>query len=650
MVDLVLGLELASFLAAVVALALRPTGRRAAVALVLGSLLVASATWGRERRLEAETTSREALAAALPQAGQETGYVSSDTCRACHPGEYQSWHRTFHRTMTQAATPAAVRGRFEGVKLERAGWTYHLERRGEEFWVEMVDPDWERVNRMRGAVPETSPNPPRVERRVVMTTGSHHMQTYWLESRFGNELVNFPFVYLFEAERWVPREDVFLRPPQADRFTDLWNDNCIECHSTRGVPGLTEKSEAFSTRAAELGIACEACHGPAAEHVAKNRNPLRRYGLRLAGEGDPTIVLPARLDSRRASETCGQCHGVWLSDARDWLASGHGFKPGEELEASRFPVLPAKNGNHARLKRLVEQEPQALDARFWLDGQVRVSGREFTAMAESPCFERGELSCLSCHSMHSAPPADQLSPGMEGDAACLQCHGAFAAKLEAHTHHAAASEGSHCMNCHMPHTTYGLLTAMRSHTVDSPNLAATLATGRPNACNQCHLDQTLAWTAEHLAAWYGQPSPELSPAEANVAAIPHAALTGDAGQRALAAWAMGWQPALEAAGTGWQGPFLAHLLNDPYAAVRYVAQRSLRRQSGFESLRYDFVGDPRHRAEARGAALDRWRTTPWQPTRFRGPQTLISPEGKLATEALATLAAQRNDRPIALGE
>ena len=53
--------------------------------------------------------------------------------------------------------------------------------------------------------------------------------------------------------------------------------------------------------------------------------------------------------------------------------------------------------------------------------------------------------------------AHQLRPRMEGNQACVQCHTAFEAKLEEHTHHRAMSTGSLCYNCHLPHTTYGLL-------------------------------------------------------------------------------------------------------------------------------------------------------------------------------------------------
>ena len=37
------------------------------------------------------------------------GYVTSETCRSCHPSQYDTWYGSFHRTMTQVATPDTVR-------------------------------------------------------------------------------------------------------------------------------------------------------------------------------------------------------------------------------------------------------------------------------------------------------------------------------------------------------------------------------------------------------------------------------------------------------------------------------------------------------------------------------------------------------------
>ena len=88
----------------------------------------------------------------------------------------------------------------------------------------------------------------------------------------------------------------------------------------------------------------------------------------------------------------------------------------------------------------------------------------------------------------------------------------------------------------MPHTTYGLLKAIRSHEIDSPSVQSTLSTGRPNACNLCHLNKSLAWTAEHLTSWYGESPVELSDDERTIAASVLWALRGDAAQRR---WSLG---------------------------------------------------------------------------------------------------------------
>ena len=115
-------------------------------------------------------------------------------------------------------------------------------------------------------------------------------------------------------------------------------------------------------------------------------------------------------------------------------------------------------------------------------------------------------------------------------------------RLTAHTKHRAESTGSRCYNCHMPYTSYGLLRALRSHRISSPSVAASVETGRPNACNQCHLDKTLAWTADRLAEWYNISVPPLEDDDRTLPASMIWLLRGDAGQRALMAWTLAAPP------------------------------------------------------------------------------------------------------------
>ncbi len=587
----------------------------------------------------------------LPTENRPGGFVRSETCRSCHPDQYTSWHRSFHRTMTQRATPEAVRGNFTNVTLTLDNEINYLTKRGEEFWVEMTDPDWKYVRllqadafrRGQGPEPRPEPNPPRVEKRITMTTGSHHMQAYWVAGEFGNQQFSFPFTYLFEEERWVPRNDVFMLPPNSPALQQVWNSNCIGCHSTAGQPKQDPRTHVLNTRVAENGIACESCHGPAEDHIRANSNPLRRYALHRRATNDVTITNPTRLSSKKSSEVCSQCHAARYNTKQgEWLMEGFDYWHRDDISSAR-PLTPGKElqmlNDPDDLRQAAKR--QSLSGYFWPDGMIRVSGREYNGLVDTPCFQRGEMSCLSCHSMHKSNPDDQLARGMEGNTACLQCHGDYAKKLTQHTHHAANSAGSLCYNCHMPHTTYGLLKAIRSHQITSPSVKSSLDTGRPNACNLCHLDQTLAATAKRLNEWYGQSIPWMNADFTNTPASAVWLLRGDAGQRALIAWHMGWEPARQASGTNWLVPYLAETLDDPYSVVRYIGQRSLKRLPGYERLGYDYISPPTARLRVKSEILQNWDS-----------QFLPAEEGAkvLTPQQMSRLLQRRDHRSMELLE
>jgi predicted CXXCH cytochrome family protein len=541
-----------------------PSTRLLAAALVV-STAAGHALWA--ARTARQARSVEALRKSVPQPHTDRGYVSSDPCRACHPSEYATWHRSYHRTMTQTASAATVRAPFAGETLVADdGRSYHLRRHDDELWVDISGV---------GA------------RRIGMMTGSHHMQAFWIPGGQGNEQIEFPFTYLFDDQRWVARRDVFLVGREYAKDPSMWNRICVECHVTGGQPRFDPSSGVPESRVAELGIACEACHGPAQAHVTANASPWRRTTLHQSAAGDPTIVNPARLPAARASEVCGQCHGIGCPPD-GWMQDGLRYRPGQRLRDSK-PILELATLDKSACRRQIAADASFAPSRYWSDGMVRVSGREYNGLIESPCFQRGTLGCLSCHSMHQSDPNWQLAQERDGNAACTQCHRAIGEKLAAHTHHRAGSTGSTCYNCHMPHTTYGLLRAMRSHQISVPRVQASLDTGRPNACNLCHLDRTLAWTSAALQRWYGTTPPRLSDEQRTVAASVLEVARGEAGVRVLIAWSMGWPAARAASSSAWMAPYLIELLDDEYAAIRYVAARSLRALPGFEDFRYDYV-------------------------------------------------------------
>jgi len=588
------------------------------------------------------------------------GYVASGTCRACHPREYATWHASFHRTMTQVPTPGSVLGRFDGSQFDIDGKRYRLFREGDAFFAE-----WRRINQ-RGKSPQRT-----VRRRLVLMTGSHHDQMYWYATvGRGRALRQLPLDYSLRLRRWIPAQSTYLAPPgkQPGHPVGEWNRVCSKCHS---VDPQMRKDEdgAMDTRVAEFGIACEACHGPAERHVQLNRDPLHRYVRHLSADGDASIVQPAKLDSKRSSEACGQCHGIWMmGDELD------GYRPGMDIHARRIfvrskyleddyqPIDDADRSRQLAVVAAVRADPGFFASTFWSDGMVRVSGREYSALLESPCFQRGEISCVSCHDLHrstSDPRSveqwrdDQLGPEKTGNAACTSCHPELGGDgLTAHTRHAPGSAGSLCYNCHMPFTVYGIQKAHRSHTVSNPSVDESLATGRPNACNQCHLDRTLAWTANQLEQRHGIAAPPVTGDDADVAAGVLWVLRGDAGQRALGAWSMGWDAARAASGaTGpsdWMIPYLAQLLDDPYDSVRAVALMALRKHSGLADFDYDFVGSRTQRRNAVKRARASFVRA--SASTFDGSNLLLDPSGKIDTDRFEGLLHERDDRPVDIRE
>ena len=375
-------------------------------------LVVAGCALGVSIAVALDPVPIESRVADRPIEVADDGFVSSDTCRSCHPAEYASWHHSFHRTMTQVATPETVRADFDGVVVaETAGAPMRLERRGDEFWAEFDDPGWEGPPAER----------PRITRRVVMITGSHHQNIYWYATGHDRALNVLPAVYLLDEARWVPRSAVVLHPPgQGVATTDgHWNAICIACHTTRGRTGFDTPfgsapiaAQSVDTTVAELGIACESCHGPAAEHVRVNRNPLRRYARYGGDAGDPTVVQPARLDPARSAEVCGQCHGIWTfrdaADERVANEQGLPYRPGDVLRETRFVAQPKVNGGSPPMRALLAADPAFVRGSFWADGQVRVSGREYNGLIDSPCYASASepartMTCLSCHAMHQTP-------------------------------------------------------------------------------------------------------------------------------------------------------------------------------------------------------------------------------------------------------
>ncbi len=465
----------------------------------------------------------------LPEDLTASRPVTSEGCFKCHESHAASWRRTFHRTMTREATPENVKGDFDNAVYRYLGVTSRMVRLRDSFFMETVDPQWAMQKTRQGIPLDQAGEGPRQVFSVDRLVGSHWFQQLLHRDEHGR-YKRLPLAYHIVEGRWIHLNGAFLSPDSADFFTKdaIWNESCVFCHNTRPsknpepVPG---QMPGYRTEVGELGIACEACHGAGERHVLAHQNPARRIALHASGKADPTIVNPARLSVARADDICARCHSSSRPRIETWDQVTHAdpFLAGRDLTRfwyvfwSEAQLQLHAQGKDSRSSRPPLPEP--LDGRFWGDGTPLTTALEYQGMALSACYQggHGKMSCITCHSMHQSDPNHQVKEGMRTNAACYSCHESYRAKLAEHTHHAVDSSGSLCLNCHMPHQVYSLLTTHRSHRISIPRVRDSLGTGKPHACNLCHLDKSLGWTSDQLQKWYGTKPEPLSDDDRKIA-------------------------------------------------------------------------------------------------------------------------------------
>jgi predicted CXXCH cytochrome family protein len=642
--------------AALAAQLIRALGkRRGSIVAAAGLALLAGNWWLLERLHPTD---------AAPEDWSQVASVPATACAKCHADHYESWRRTYHRTMTREATSENVKGDFNDAVYDYQGLVTHLRRDGDRFIMDTIDPGWA-LARAQVNDPDTMPPPRRVQLSVDRLVGSHWIQECLHKDATGRYR-RLPVLYHIAEKRWVHTSGAFLTPDSPDFWAlarhTVWNDTCLYCHNTgpskNPVVDRAGRIVEYRTEVAELGISCEACHGPGAEHVRLNRNPARRLALQESGAGDPSIVHPERLTVQRRDEICARCHGALVPKPEAWDARTHRdpFIAGQEL--TRFNHFFWSEAEQARLAGEPRQGigaagTEPIDGRFWGDGTPLTTALEYNAMALSACYEQGQgtLSCLSCHTMHGDDPNFLLKPGMSSNRACYQCHPGYRAKLTEHTHHPANSPGSLCYNCHMPHVVYSLLATHRSHRIENPSVATTVATGKPHACNLCHLDKSLGWTQAQLARWQGVGASDvkLSPDQETISAALVTLAQADARSRAMVAGAFSNSDAQQTAGADWMGPVLTRLLEvERYPAVRYLLHRGLRMAHGVRgSAGYDYLAEPKTRAVQLHSLR---RMFDAMPVRREIPGIPLTPDGFVDDAVLRRLLSQRHDPDLTINE
>ncbi len=164
---------------------------------------------------------------------------------------------------------------------------------------------------------------------------------------------------------------------------------CLGCHTT----GAISEGKLTAGTHPKLGISCESCHGPGAQHIAASS---------AGRHAQPDIFNPAILSAGDLEDFCGACHRTWM-------------------QVQLMGIRDARN---------VRFQPYRLqNSRCWDAEDLRIS-------------------CVACHDPHGKL---EKNPAFY-DAKCLACHSSMAkAQPRERFPGPACSVSSHdCVTCHMP--------------------------------------------------------------------------------------------------------------------------------------------------------------------------------------------------------
>jgi len=547
----------------------------------------------------------------------DENYLQSIECKSCHADHYASWASTFHSRMTQEATVSSVQGDFERSNtFEYLGVKASMEKNPNGFFITFTLPD--------GATQKA---------KVDLTIGSRRIEQYLTKQQ--GQYSRLPIAYDLVNKRWMSLNGSFFHPDSNNYFQHVaqWDSNCVFCHNVKAQPHLDFKTKEFNTEVSELGIACGACHGAGVKHAQAASSWLSRTWWRVRPQASKEIVNPAKLTPERSLMICGHCHGQRIPEPTDRiqtiLSHGDPFNAGEDLGQYYRPI-----DQNSRIGKV------SFANRFWANGSPRLTAYEYQGILRSKCFINGEagnrLNCLTCHSMHEGDPAGQIKEENRTDKPCLSCHPKYAESkaLAAHTQHKSESSGSRCYNCHMPRVVYGVMTFHPTHDITIPDPQLTVAQAAPNACNVCHLKESVNWSIREVRrlwpARFGNAQPS-DDSQFDLPEGPRELFAGDALTRALAA------DLLSGNGPGkpdplWGAPYLVEAMGDTYPIVRFFASNGLSR-GPWKGDKPDYLED----AEGRSRLLEKWRA--------------LFPFNNREVESLAVrLKASRRDVDLEVGE
>jgi tetratricopeptide (TPR) repeat protein len=406
-------------------------------------------------------------------------FVGSQSCAQCHQAEHRDWLGSHHAAAMQAPTDKTVLGRFDGARFEKDGVTSTFFKKDGKFWVRTDGPDGKLAD---FEIAYTFGVYPLQQYLIALPNGRLQALGIAWDSRPASE----------GGQRWYALyPDRKLAAGDPLHWTGIdqnWNYQCAWCHSTNLQKNHDPATGGFHTTWSEINVGCEACHGPASNHLDWSRTAKKpvppHYGFgqsfderkdaswSVNAAGQPVRSTPRA--SAKEIEACAGCHA----------------------RRQQFAADPAETERFFDAFRPATLAPGL----YYSDGQQRDEDYNYASFLQSKMHAAG-VTCSDCHNPHSG----KLK--LAGNAVCGQCHEATRYDVAAHTRHAPDSKGAQCAACHMPTTTYMGVHARQDHSMRIPRPDRTVSMGTPNACTNCHADKSADWAAEAVKKWFPAANP-----------------------------------------------------------------------------------------------------------------------------------------------
>lgn len=417
-------------------------------------------------------------------------YVGSETCGSCHVDAAKDWQGSHHALAWTVPSDETVVGGFDGRSFTHQGATSSFIKENGEFVIETED-----------VIGQSQ------RYTVIGVAGIEPLQQYIVETEPGR-LQSFDVVWDTEQQRWFhlyPEQE--LSPADGLHWSGSyknWNGRCAECHATGFEKNYDPKRQSYQSSQAEIGVGCEACHGPAQAHVDWAKTGKQLDATKRPGTNDIGLLVNLTTDGSAQSELRGYLAGTQqplsrLNKAETQIQQCAGCHSRREPFGDGNPLPGTPFHDAYRLSNL-------RSGLYHPDGQIQDEVYVYGSFLQSKMYSKGVV-CSDCHNPHSA----RLK--LEGNALCGQCHSpatnpdfpTLASKEydhPSHTFHAKGSAGAECKSCHMIERLYMGVDGRRDHSFRIPRPDLSLQTQAPNACNDCHDDKLPRWAAQVVSKWF----------------------------------------------------------------------------------------------------------------------------------------------------